>query len=271
MPDNDGTADIRMAGTTRLTPRVDVDWDIDSLTFNNTAGAFSISGDPGVSLGIGAGGITNNDAQLQLLLLPIALNASQTWNAAAGPLSIGNTVAGHPLITRTLTLDGANNIQIAGAITQAAALNKTGAGTLTFNGLNTNTYTGTTTVSAGTLALGRTGGPNRAIPGNLVIGDGAGGAGADVVRLDAADQITEAAGRTVTVNNSGLLNLNGFNETLANLAINGGSVSGAGSLIVNEALTFTGGGSISTAMLSAPASPAVVNSGMLNISSGGQH
>jgi hypothetical protein len=93
-PPNDGTADIVMAGTTRLTPRVDVDWDINSLTFNSTAGGFSISGDLGVSLGIGAGGIENNDTQLQILLLPINLSESQNWKAAAGQLSIGNTVAG---------------------------------------------------------------------------------------------------------------------------------------------------------------------------------
>jgi T5SS/PEP-CTERM-associated repeat protein/autotransporter-associated beta strand protein len=268
-PPNDGTANIVMAGTTRLTPRVDVDWDINSLTFNSTAGGFSISGDPGVLLGIGAGGITNNDTQLQFLLLPIALDASQTWSAAAGPLSIGNTVAGHVLLSRTLTLDGPNNIQLHGAITNATSLIKTGTGTLTLDGLNTNTYTGTTTVSAGTLVLNRTGGPNRAIPGNLVIGDSAGSAGADVVRLDAANQIAETAGRTVTINGSGQLNLNGLNETIANLAINGGSVSGAGMLTVNESLSFPGGGSISAAMLAAPASSAIVDSGLLNISSGG--
>ena len=43
-PSNDGTANIVMAGTNRLTPRVDVDWDVSSLVFSNTAGGFSISG-----------------------------------------------------------------------------------------------------------------------------------------------------------------------------------------------------------------------------------
>lgn len=72
-PPNDGTANIIMAGTIKLSNLVDVDWDINSLTFDSTAGAFGISGDPGVSLGIGAGGITNNDADIQSLFGPIRL------------------------------------------------------------------------------------------------------------------------------------------------------------------------------------------------------
>ena len=127
----------------------------------------------------------------------------------------------------------------------AIAINKNGSGTLTFDGVNTNTYTGATTVSAGTLVLDRTGGLNRAIPDNLVIGDGF---GSDIVRLDSANQISEAAGNTVTVNSSGLLNLNGFNETIQNLTINGGSVSGVGTLFVNGAISsgaLSSGGTIS--------------------------
>ena len=87
-PPNDGTANIVMAGTNRLTPRVDLDWDINSLVFSNTAGGFGISGDPGVSLGIGSTGISNQDTQLQVLLLPINLNATQSWIASQGPLAV---------------------------------------------------------------------------------------------------------------------------------------------------------------------------------------
>jgi T5SS/PEP-CTERM-associated repeat protein len=89
------------------------------------------------------------------------------------------------------------------------------------------------------------------------------------VRLDAANQISETAGRTVTINGSGLLNLNGFNETVANLSFSGGSISGAGSLTVNGTLSFTSGGSISTAAVSALTSPSFVNASVLGISSGG--
>lgn len=59
-----------MAGTTKLSNQVDVDWDVNSLSFNNTAGAFSIDGFSGVKLGIGAGAMVNKDTQLQMLLSP---------------------------------------------------------------------------------------------------------------------------------------------------------------------------------------------------------
>ena len=64
-----------------------------------------------------------------------------------------------------------------------------------------------------------------------VVGDGVGGAGADVVRLSAADQIATTA---VTVSASGLLDLNNFNETI-------GSLSGvAGAQVSLGAATLTG-------------------------------
>src|SRR5439155_1170605 len=71
---------------------------------------------------------------------------------------------------------------------------------------------GTTTVNEGTLVLNKTAGTD-AILGSLVIGNDAGGASADVVQLAAANQINDTA--AVTVNSSGLLDLNGNNETLA--------------------------------------------------------
>jgi autotransporter-associated beta strand protein len=234
-PPNDGTANIVMAGTNRLTPNVDVDWDVRSLVFSNTAGAFSIFGGSGVSLGVGEGGIVNQDAQTQIVLVPIDLNASQTWSASQGQLNVVDAIAGPTRFSQVeLGLSGPNAMQISGAITGNVAVNKTGSGTLTFNSVTTNSYNRPTTVSAGTLVLNRTGGSNRAIPNDLVIGDGF---GSDTVRLDSANQISEAAGNTVTVNSSGLLNLNGFNETLQNLAFNGGTVSGGVTLVVSGAIS----------------------------------
>src|ERR1041384_1305361 len=75
-PANNGTANISFAGTTRLTPNVDVVYAINSLTFNNTSGAFTIGGS---ALALGAGGITNNDADMQTINSSININASQSW------------------------------------------------------------------------------------------------------------------------------------------------------------------------------------------------
>src|SRR5205085_1574527 len=74
-------------------------------------------------------------------------------------------------------------MNLTNAISGPGALTKVGVGTLVFAGTNKNTYTGTTTVNAGTLLLEKTGVVFGAIPGELVIGDGVGGPNADVVRL----------------------------------------------------------------------------------------
>src|SRR3954466_1192600 len=56
-PLNNGTANLIFGGLIRLSPNVDVVYSINSLTFNNTSGLFTIGGS---ALALGAGGITNN-------------------------------------------------------------------------------------------------------------------------------------------------------------------------------------------------------------------
>ena len=93
-------------------------------------------------------------------------------------------------------------------------LTKLGAGSLTMSGSSANTYTGITTVSAGTLVLSKTAGVN-AVGGNLIIGDGS---GTDTVRLASANQIANSA--SVTFFTGGILDLNGQSETIDGLASN---------------------------------------------------
>src|SRR5207302_6139941 len=61
-----------------------------------------------------------------------------------------------------------------------------------------------------------------AIPGNLIIGDDVGGANADIVRHLADKGIDDNS--VVTVNSSGLLDLNGFNDNIGTLNLTGGNV-----------------------------------------------
>jgi autotransporter-associated beta strand protein len=117
-----------------------------------------------------------------------------------------------------------------------AGLTKAGAGTLRFEGNEPNTYTGTTKVDAGVLELKKSSG--NAVPGNLLIGAGLGGADAGVVRLLAANQIINRA--EVTVNSSGLLDLNNLSDTIGPLSMTGGSVTtGTGTLTLNGNVTAT--------------------------------
>jgi len=100
------------------------------------------------------------------------------------------------------------------------------AGSLTLSGTAANTYTGTTAINGGTLLLNKTPGVN-AIPGNLAVGDVAGG-GVDQLRLLAPNQIAD--GSDVTCNRvSGRIDLNGFSETIGSLA-DSGAVSTASTL-----------------------------------------
>jgi autotransporter-associated beta strand protein len=81
---------------------------------------------------------------------------------------------------------GARDVQISGPITGNGQMIKHGAARLLYLGATTNTYTGTTTVNAGTLMLSRSS-VDGCIRGNLVIGDGT---GVGAVGIFADEQIT---------------------------------------------------------------------------------
>jgi autotransporter-associated beta strand protein len=97
----------------------------------------------------GSGGIVNNSAVTQTVSLALNLGTNQTFDAASGNLAISGNVTNNG---NTLTLAGASNTDINGNITGAGGLTKTGTGIATLNVAQS--FTGRTTVSEGTLALG---------------------------------------------------------------------------------------------------------------------
>jgi autotransporter-associated beta strand protein len=135
-PVNDGTADITFSGNTRLRPNANGAKNINSLTFDSAAGAF-VSG--GSILTINGGGILSSATVAETINNNIVLGANQTWTVS----------------------DPASTLTVRGIVSGGSALNKAGDGTLTLSGANT--YTGDTTVSAGTL-LGNT----TSLQGNIV-------------------------------------------------------------------------------------------------------
>jgi autotransporter-associated beta strand protein len=99
-------------------------YSIGALTFSNNAGLFNLTN--AVTVLTLTGGITNNSANTQILSGPVTLSGVQTFNAAAGNITLTNIVSGSGL-----TVVGANTVTLSG----------------------NNNYTGATTVNGGTLVL----------------------------------------------------------------------------------------------------------------------
>jgi autotransporter-associated beta strand protein len=137
-------SDIIFAGTTRLNVNVDIGGPARTWTFDNTAGAFVISG---AAFSI-SDGITNNSTATQTINNAITLTLAQTWSAVSGNLVFGGNLANGGFL---LTIGGSANTSASGILSGTGGLTKTGTGRLTLSGANT--YTGTTTVSAGVLNI----------------------------------------------------------------------------------------------------------------------
>jgi autotransporter-associated beta strand protein len=136
-------------------------------------------------------------------------------NAWAGPI----TLAGDTRISVGSGSVTTDYLNLSGAIGGTGNLTKDFLGTLLFSGSTSNTYAGSTLVNAGTLVLSKTV-TSKAVPGALIIGDGLGGADADKVQVLDEAQIGNSA--AVTINSSGLLQINlTFEEIIGSLAGSG--------------------------------------------------
>ena len=129
---------------------------------------------------------------------------------ATRSFAVADTIA-DPLIPELVIA-----IQISGAT--GAGLTKAGVGMMRLEGGSANNYSGTTTVNQGTLSLNKAAGTN-AFAGPLVVGDGV---GSDLAILTADNQIPNTV--PVTVNGSGVLDLNNRSDAIASLAMTGGLV-----------------------------------------------
>ena len=168
-----------------------------------------------------------------------------------GPVTLP-TAAGGP--TPTTTVNSAVGLAFDGPVSGVTNLTKEGIGTLAFRGASSNSYSGLTTVNAGTLELGKSAGA--AVPGDLTIN------GPGTVRLMASDQVVDGA--TVKLNAAtgvATLDLNGRNETIASLSGTGtrGRVAlGGGTLTVADRLTAAAGVTLSiTGAVAGAAAPEV--------------
>jgi fibronectin-binding autotransporter adhesin len=219
-----------ISGTGTLTTDMTVDADTLTLSGTNTySGGTTLTKGTiilGANAALGTGALTlGGDGSLQ------------SNNDAR---SVSNAI---DLATNTLTFSGANNATLSGIISSTGGggiLSKSGAGTLTLNG--DNTYTGGTTINAGTLTLGAA--ERLADTGAVTLADVA---GANLV-LGGAETIGSLAGGGTT---GGNVNLGGFGLTVGDATsttyagvISGGAGTltkqGAGTLTLSGVNTYAG-------------------------------
>jgi autotransporter-associated beta strand protein len=207
----------------------------------------------------------------------LTLNAGAVPAAASISLDAGATLALGGAVTLG-TLNGAGSVALdantlslaggdyTGVIAGAGGLAKTGANALTLGGVST--YTGATTVSGGTLAIGAGG----SIAGSSGV-TLASGARFDIAAATAAQTInglTGVAGSSValgvnrlTVNNA---NANSFAGTVGGTGSLGKS--GSGTLTLTGANTYSGGTFVTGGVLAAGATN-VFGSGVLSVTAPG--
>ncbi len=142
---------------------------------------------------------------------------------------------------------GSPDMNISGIIS-TGSINLSGlAGILEFSGTSANTYSGTTTLSTGTLQLGKSQGI-AAIPGDIALNGG-------TLQLLVNDQFAHTGNMTL---GGGTFNMNGFNATLNSLTYNSGTLTQIASETLSlasgvsspAALTMQGGTSIGSVTLS---------------------
>jgi autotransporter-associated beta strand protein len=172
---------------------------------------------PGASAGLGALWTANGTTNAYDGIVTLADATSIGVVGANGRLSMGNRITGSGGFTKLNT------------------------GTLVLDGGTDNLYAGATIVNEGTLELAKTGSLIEAISGSaLIIGDGVGGSQSDVVLYTGSSTSQILSSVPITVNSSGLLDLNDHSDDLGALTLNAGKVhTGTGTLALGGNVTAT--------------------------------
>ena len=243
--------DLIFAGVVRLTPNVSVAFRADSITFNNTAGAFVIDGQV---LNVGDGGIANADTQTMTFnnLVNFGGVGTSTINAVNGGLTFTDTVtmpSGSLFVTGTDPTNFAN-------LTGGSQLIKNGTGTMTWTpnvptAFDITLSVGTLTIAADGVAdvFNSTATINVNGTSILNLNESITLDGARITRVTGAD-INLAAGKTLTVQDGGEVEIIGTfsNSTASTIAVTGvGSsfnTTSALSLIGGSTITVAAGGTV---------------------------
>jgi fibronectin-binding autotransporter adhesin len=229
-------------------PSISAAISVAGVSFDNSGGSYPdylLSSTNGSALTIGAGGVTlasNGTANVVFdSSLGIQLSANQTW-----------------------TVNGTTTLEVQGAIGGSFGLTKAGTGQLNLSG--NNTYTGTTTISGGTLQIG-TGGSTGSVAGPIVNNgelvfnradtvdyhttsiSGTGnltqtGGGTLVLGTNSYTGKTLISGATISISSDGGLGSAPVAQTPASLTLDSGALETTGTFVLsaNRGITLTSGG-----------------------------
>jgi autotransporter-associated beta strand protein len=212
---------------------------------------YSIGGN---ALALNAGITTSNASGTDTIGMSLTLTGAETITSGTAGTDL---VISSPTVNNggyRLTIGGSGDVYFnGGSIAGPGGLTRNGTGQLFLANTSPNTYQGTTTVSKGTLNLWAPAGT--AIPGALTVGSGTSGSVAATVLFSNFNQIPTTT--PITINGTGLLNLNGYDATLGPLTLQAGRIStGAGLLTLNGDVTTL------------PADARAVISGHINLGTG---
>jgi autotransporter-associated beta strand protein len=197
---------VTFAGTTRLTPNMEANYTVTSLTFDGSAGSFVLNSIGGNTLSLAGNSIANYSANTQTINFPIAASES------------GIDFSG-------------GNIVVNGGIAGVGGLQNDSSGSVTLNG--TNTFAGGILINSGMLQMagaGLLGGTNGNYSGNIT----------NYSELRYSSSATQTLSGVISENGqltkdgSGTLTLTANNTYSGNTIINSGVLQVAGTLGVGN-------------------------------------
>ena len=208
---------------------------------NAIAGNVLVDGTGTLTLGASDQIINTSSVEVAAGTLALA-----TFNETVNGVKLtGGTITGTTgVLTSSTAYDFQSSANVTGSLAGATGANKTTAGTVTFSGGNANTYTGLTTVSAGSLVLNRDNNVD-ALAGDVLVN------GTGTLSITKIEQIKNTANVEVA---AGTLAISGNAETVNGVKLTGGAITGSGAnsiLTSTTAFDFQSGSS--TAVLSGTA------------------
>jgi autotransporter-associated beta strand protein len=243
-----------LTGNAQTTNVLDQNLAANRLTFDANAGSFVVGG--ASTLTLGTGGIAVNGTNNQTITAGLAAGSVTTWlNNGTGAFTVSGAVETGGF---QISVGGAGNSVYSGVISGTGALTKLGSGTVTL--LGNNTFTGVSSVQAGSLVVGPGGtisGPPETsavgVNGTGTLSIAAGGSVTNQAIVFGAGARIEGAG---TANIVSLGAIGGNGDPVGTIS---GGVNGVGTLTMND-LVF-GTGATQRIRITTAGAPAGLNTG----------